>query len=330
MSPWTLKEFDSIMKNANLNENKILQREFPPEKADWYNFFRKLFGKRNHEKISLYEVVGLNVGILLQTYELMSNEIRMMVENLLSLNFEVKWQQAGESLLSGEGIYRVSDNNHLILCEPNDDYQSYTSLFGTPLLITCFSKMVSKMKTEEIFNFYERGMVDGSFPRASIGILYEKLLTRILEKDTFIKAVYNLDYKDEWLLPFIDFNDINLNEPIHLERTKIISTKFTCEQFYIEDNVYDWDLINFLKFCKNENGKEFFIGIETTVGKKHSASVRGEQLINDLLNNSDEVDDYYHVFFVPNKEYFTPPANLNISSAKIFVCEVKIEKVFGM
>jgi hypothetical protein len=139
MNPWTLSEFEILSKELNLNMNKILQREFPKDKIEYYFFFQELFGKK---QLSIYEVVGLNLRLLFEKYSEMKEEISCMVENLIVYDFKKKWKKSGESILSGDFLYKIKDNNHLFHVKPSNDFRSYTTIFGSPLLIQCFSSIV--------------------------------------------------------------------------------------------------------------------------------------------------------------------------------------------
>jgi hypothetical protein len=319
INPWTLFEFDKIMKKLGIEGSSVLQRRFPPNRNEWCNLFRELFGI--NRELTLYEVVGLNLRILLQRYDEMNEELSMMVKNINLTDFRKKWEDIGNAIFLDEILFRVSGNNHLIYHKPTDNYKSYVPMFGSPLLLRLFSKMVRGLKIMDMFNLYQQAIINSNFPKTGVGILYESLLNKILSGESGVHAE-------------IDFNDIvdrELCEAIYfgtdcgegLELTNFYKS-LSFNKFYYQVGGEQWKLIDYMKFVFLKSVRTL-IGVQATVGKTHSVSNEGIQTIK-TLKDAHKMKNYIQIYFVPDINYFQIPVNIYTLTSEVYVCQVELKR----
>jgi hypothetical protein len=344
INPWKLREFEIIINNLGINgqlqysPNELLEREFP--NSHWYNFFRKLFGVESSSKISLYSVVGLNMRILLGSYNGMGSELELMGENLLSLDFQETWRDVGASVIN-KFIYQVRKNKHLILCEPNIDRTSYTSVFGTPLLIENYLNMMKNMNIGTLFSIYEQGIYDNILQTGTLGDIYETLITRIVNGGKTIEAVFSLNSNDaDYLFVYEKINVNNIENSEQLKKDNILKIEPVVGVFYYQDcDGRPWDLIDYMIVVNssnnnNNNGggddddddddEKILIGIQATLGKTHKTSKRGVKMI-DSFKKKNNINKYFHVYFYRNPE-FHKPTKLRIADKEFqFLVDLKMQ-----
>jgi hypothetical protein len=194
--------------------------------------------------------------------------------------------------------------------------------------MTSFSKILKKTETKELYNLYQRGMMDPSFPRTALGIIYESLLSKILNDDSVVCASMDFGKIPYIIREHINFNDHSSSFPPVSSKKKNLLNQLLLNTFYYQESRDQWDFIDYLKIVETSTGSKLLIGIQATVGHKHRTSMRGVNTINSLMSING-VSHYYHIYFVPDTNYFTLPNNalnnIESNSSSTYVCKVSIE-----